>query len=91
MKRPRRTMATFAVGMLLLDAVGFGLAGIWYRSWLLVPAAVCVVLAGVTVVVWRRFRRRVAELEVMVETRKAEMQHEVESIRDLLHSHNFHN
>ena len=91
MKRPRRTLTTFAVGMLLLDAVLLSLAGIWYRSWLFIPAVLCALGAVATIVLWRRYVRRMAELQVIVEARRAEMRKEVESIRDLLQSHNFQN
>jgi hypothetical protein len=90
MKRPRRTLTTFAVGMLLLDAVLLGLAGVWYRSWLFIPAGLCALGALATIVLWRRYVRRMAELQVMV-ARRQEMRKEVESIRDLLQSHHFQN
>lgn len=92
MKRPRRTMTTFAVAVLALDAVLLALAGIWLaRLWLFVLAGVCAAGVVATIALWRRYQRHVTELEAMIEARKAEAQREVESIRDLLQSHSFNN
>lgn len=91
MKRPRRTLTTFAVGVLLLDAALLVLAGMWYRSWLFIPAGVCALGAVATMVLWRRYVRRVTELQSIVAARRAEMVKEVEAIRDLLQSHHFQN
>jgi hypothetical protein len=72
-----RAVTIFAVGFLALDAVLFALVNrfLW--------AAVCGVAALLVVVGWRRYRRAMAEL---ADARK-EMKREVESIRDLLHTH----
>jgi hypothetical protein len=72
-----RAVTVFAVGFLALDAVLFALVNrfLW--------AAVCGVAALLVVVGWRRYRRAMAEL---ADARK-EMKREVESIRDLLHTH----
>jgi len=85
-------MTTFAVGMLALDAVLLLLAGIWLgRPWLFVPAGFCVLAAAGTVMLWRRYRRRVRDLAGLIEARRNEARREAEAIRDILHSHNFHN
>jgi hypothetical protein len=72
-----RAVTVFAVGFLALDAVLFALVSrfLW--------AAVCAAAAMLVVVGWRRYRRAMAEL---ADARK-EMKREVESIRDLLHTH----
>lgn len=71
-----RGVTTFAVGFLLLNAVL--LAMIDHFFW----AGVCVVVAGLAVVGWFRYRRVLAEL---AQARK-EMQREVQELRDLLHT-----
>jgi hypothetical protein len=72
-----RAVTVFAVGFLTLDAALFALVNrfLW--------AAVCAVAAVLVVVGWRRYRRAMTEL---ADARK-EMKREVESIRDLLHTH----
>ena len=72
-----RAVTIFAVGFLLLNAVL--LAMIDRIVW----AAVFAVVAVLAVIGWFRFRRAMAEL---VDARK-EMKREVESLRDLLHTH----
>jgi hypothetical protein len=72
-----RAVTVFAVGFLALDAVLFVLVNRFLWS------AVCAVAAVLVVVGWRRYRRAMAEL---ADARK-EMKREVESIRDLLHTH----
>jgi len=71
-----RGVTIFAVGFLLLNAVL--LAMIDHFFW----AGVCVVVAGLAVAGWLRFRRAMAEL---AEARK-DMKREVESLRALLHT-----
>jgi len=78
-----RTLTTFAVAVLGLDAVLLALAAIWYRTWLFVPAGICVVAAIGVVFAWRRHRRNLAEIAAGRE----ELKREIESIRDLLQSH----
>ena len=72
-----RAVTVFAVGFLALDAVLFALVNrfLW--------AGVCAVAAVLVVVGWRRYRRAMAELAAA----RKEMKREVESIRDLLHTH----
>jgi NhaP-type Na+/H+ or K+/H+ antiporter len=72
-----RAVTVFAVGFLALDAVLFALVNRFLWS------GVCAVAAVLVVVGWRRYRRAMAEL---ADARK-EMKREVESIRDLLHTH----
>ena len=71
-----RGVTILAVGFLLLNAVLLAL--IDHFVW----AGICVVVAGLVVLGWFRYRRAMAEL---AEARK-EMKREVESLRDLLHS-----
>lgn len=72
-----RGVTIFAAGFLLLDALLFAIVGrfIW--------AAVCGIAALLVVIGWRRYRRAMSEL---ADARK-EMKREVESIRQLLHTH----
>lgn len=87
-RTPSRTLTTFAVGFLLLDAALFALAGIAFgRPWLLVAAGVCAAAGVVVIFAWRRYRRTLAELE----DARREMKREVESLRELLHDHHLHN
>ncbi len=72
-----RAVTIFAVGFLLLNAVL--LVMIDQIVWAVVFAGV----ALLAVVGWFRFRRAMAEL---VDARK-EMKREIESLRDLLHTH----
>jgi hypothetical protein len=72
-----RGVTIFAVGFLLLNAVL--LAMINHFFW----AGVCVVVAGLAVAGWFRYRRAMAELS---EARK-EMKREVQELKDLLHTH----
>jgi hypothetical protein len=72
-----RGVTIFAVGFLLLNTVL--LAMIDHFFW----AGVCVVVAGLVVAGWFRYRRAMADL---AEARK-DMKREVESLRALLHTH----
>jgi cytochrome b subunit of formate dehydrogenase len=85
MSTPGRPMATFAVGFLLLDAmllVWFGVE--LQRAVLLWGGIVCAVAAVAVVLVWRRYRRTLEDLDA----RRLEMKAEVESIRQLLRERN---
>ncbi|HVH67794.1 MAG TPA: hypothetical protein VM716_08010 [Gemmatimonadales bacterium] len=85
---PHRTLTTFAVGFLLLDAVLLGYGGLALRRPLLVLwGGVCLVVAFLVVLWWRRYRRVLTDLE----RARREMRAEVESIRQLLHGKNLHN
>ncbi len=72
-----RAVTIFAVGFLFLDAALFVLVErfVW--------AAVCAVAAILVIVGWRRYRRAMAELA----DARREMKREVESLRQLLHTH----
>ncbi|MFN2571022.1 MAG: hypothetical protein ABR537_05340 [Gemmatimonadales bacterium] len=72
-----RAVTIFAIGFLLLDAVLF--AFVQRFVW----AAGCAIAAALVVVGWRRYRRAMAELAAA----RREMKREVESLRDLLHTH----
>lgn len=88
MKPPSRTLTTFAVGFLTLDAVLLLYGGLALgRPVLTVGGAVCAVAAVLVVLGWRRYRRTLAELDAARRAMKAE----VESIRELLHSRHLDN
>jgi len=72
-----RGVTIFAVGFLLLNAALLALIG--HSFW----AGVCVIVAGLAVAGYVRYRRVLAEL---AEARK-EMKREVQELRDLLHTH----
>lgn len=85
MRHPSRTPATFAVGFLILDAILLAFGGLALgRPWLIVAGAGFALGAGAVIVVWRRYRRALAE----VETARAEMRRDVAAIRELLQSRN---
>jgi beta-lactamase regulating signal transducer with metallopeptidase domain len=78
---PSRTLTTFTVGFLLLDALLLGYSGVaLHRMMLVVWAGVFLVSAVLVVLGWRRYRRVMAELE----RARREMRAEAESIRQLL-------
>jgi cell division protein FtsB len=72
-----RAVTIFAVGFLLLNAILLAMIG--HPVW----AAVCAVAAALAVLGWFRYRRALQEL---ADARK-ELKREVESLRDLLHTH----
>jgi len=83
-----RTLTTFTVGFLLLDALLLGYSGFALgRRWLVFWGAVCLVAAVLVVVGWRRYRRVMSDLE----RARREMRAEVESIRQLLHGKHLDN
>ena len=88
MKGLNRAFTTFAIGFLALDAILLAYAGIELHRWGLVAGgATCAVGVPVVLVLWRRHRQKVAELN---EARR-EMRAEVESIRHLLQSKHLRN
>ena len=87
-RTPGRALATFAIGFLLLDAVLFAYSGFaLHRMANIVWGGVCVVLVAPVIVLWRRYRRAMLELE----RDRRELRAEAESIRDLLHGKHLHN
>jgi uncharacterized membrane protein YccC len=85
---PGRALATFAVGFLLLDAVLLAWAGLELRRPGLVAGAIaCALAAAAVVVLWRRYRRTLADLAAG----RAEMKAEAEEIRRLLQEKHLHN
>ena len=72
-----RAVTIFAVGFLLLNAVLLAMIG--HLGW----AAVCAGAAALAVAGWFRYRRTLRELA----DARREMKREVESLRDLLHTH----
>jgi len=88
MKPLSRAVAIFAVGFLALDAILLIYAGVELSRWgLMAGGAACAFGVPVVVVLWRRHRRKMTELD---EARR-EMRAEVESIRELLQSTHLHN
>ena len=85
---PGRALRTCAIGFFLLDAVLLLWAGIEQRrTGLLVGGLVCAAAAAIVVLLWRRYRRVLAE----VEAGRREMVEQAESIRRLLsESHQKH-
>lgn len=85
---PSRTLTTFTVGFLLLDALLLGYSGIaLHRVALVVWAGVFLVAAVLVVLGWRRYRRVMSELE----RARHEMRTEAEAIRQLLHRKHLQN
>jgi uncharacterized membrane protein YccC len=85
---PGRPLATFAVGFLLLDAVLLVWLGLELgRGRLVVGGVVCALGAAAVVVLWRRYRRTLADLDVS----RREMKAEAEEIRRLLRERHLHN
>lgn len=75
-----RAVTIFAAGFLLLNATLLVL--IDHVGW----AAVCAVAAALVVLGWFRYRRILRELA----NARREMKREVESLRELLHTHHQH-
>jgi beta-lactamase regulating signal transducer with metallopeptidase domain len=87
-RTPSRTLTTFTVGFLLLDALLLGYSGLaLHRVMLVVWGGVCTVFAVLVVLGWRRYRRVMSELE----RDRREMRAEAESIRQLLHRKHLQN
>ncbi len=81
MSAPGRPLATFAVGFLLLDAVLLVWLGLELERRGLVAGGVgCALAAALVVVLWRRYRRTLADLDAG----RREMKAEAEAIRALL-------
>jgi beta-lactamase regulating signal transducer with metallopeptidase domain len=87
-RTPSRTLTTFTVGFLLLDALLLSYSGLaLHRVKLVVWAGVCLVAAVLVVLGWRRYRRLMSELE----RARREMRAEAEAIRELLHRKHLQN
>lgn len=83
-----RPLATFAVGFLLLDAVLLVWLGLELgRGRLVAGGIVCALGAAAVVVLWRRYRRTLADLDAS----RREMKAEAEEIRRLLRERHLHN
>jgi HAMP domain-containing protein len=77
----QRAVTTVAVGFLTLDAVLLFSAGaLTRRPGFFVAGGVCALAAVFVVLLWRRYRRTLAELA----RARREMRAEIESIRELL-------
>jgi hypothetical protein len=88
MNTPGRPLATFAVGFLLLDAMLLVWVGLELkRPGLVWGGIVCAGVAGAVVLVWRRYRQTLEELDV----RRHEMKAEAESLRQLLRERHLYN
>lgn len=73
MSTPGRPLATFAIGFLLLDAVLLVWAGLDLgRPGLLGGGIACALAAVGVVVLWRRYRRALAELDAGLREMKDE-------------------
>lgn len=72
-----RAVTVLAAGFLLLNTALLAIAG--YVVW----AVVCAIAAGLVVLGWFWYRRTLVELA----DQRKEMKREVESLRDLLHTH----
>ena len=89
---PSRTVTTFAVGFLALDAILLAIA--WWslrRPLLLVGAVACALGVTAVVIAWRRYRRTYRRLREAETAARHEAKQEVEGIRDLLRRANLHN
>ncbi|HXJ30509.1 MAG TPA: hypothetical protein VNG35_07715 [Gemmatimonadales bacterium] len=82
---PGRFLAIFTVGFLSLDALLLIWLGVdLSRGRLVVGGVVCVVAAGVVILVWRRYRHVLDDISIQ----RREMKAEVDAIRDLLRDKN---
>jgi len=80
-RTPGRPLATFAVGFLLLDATLLVWVGLELkRPGLLWGGIVCAGAAAAVVIVWRRYRQTLQDLD----QRRRAMKVEAESLRQLL-------
>lgn len=79
-----RIATVAAIGFLLCDAtlLLYG-AFAFRRAWLGVGGGLCLLLAGLVLLAWRRYRRTLAELT----TARREMRAEVEELRELIRRH----
>jgi len=76
-----RGLRTCAIGFFLLDAVLLVWAGLeQHRPGLIVGGLACAAAAAIVVLLWRRYRRALAD----VEAGRREMREQAESIRRLL-------
>jgi len=84
MSGPGRIATIAAVGFLLCDAtlLLYG-AFAFRRAWLGVGGALCLLLAGVVLLAWRRYRRTLEELTAA----RRDMRAEVEELRALIRRH----
>ena len=74
-------MTVIAVGVLLLDGVLLGVAGLWSdRPGLMISGIVLLGLAGGVVLLWRRQLRILAEINAA----RAEMREEASALRELV-------
>ena len=77
----QRLVTAVAVGFLALDAALFFIAAAFTRRpGLLIAGGACAVVAVLVVLLWRRYRRTLAELEQA----RREMREEIQAIRELL-------
>lgn len=84
---PGRTAAIVAIGFLSLDALLLGVGGAAAgRPALVAGAGACLLLAGAVVLLWKRYRRALADIAA---ERRA-MRDEAQSLRELLRQHSPH-
>jgi uncharacterized membrane protein YccC len=88
MNPPGRPLATFAVGFLLLDAMLLVWVGLdLERPGFLWGGVGCAGAAAAVVLVWRRYRYLLEDLD----ERRREMKADAESLRQLLRAQHYHN
>lgn len=76
-----RAVTLFAVGVLVLDGVLLLLIGLWSRTlWAGVAGAICLLVAGGVLLLWRRHRQALAELA----DARQEVREEARALRELL-------
>jgi hypothetical protein len=85
---PSRTLTTLAFAVVALNAALFAFGALAFgRTWWLIPAVVCAAVAAAIPPAWRRYRRRMAELDATL----PEIKRDVDEIRALLRSHHLQN
>jgi hypothetical protein len=78
-----RIVSLATTGLLWLEGLGLGAAGLWAGRPGLTAAGVVLVLGGcLTLWIWRRYRRALAEIQA----ERADMRNELQEIRSLLRS-----
>jgi membrane protein implicated in regulation of membrane protease activity len=73
-RHPKRTMTTFAVGLLLLDGILLLIASWYLKSWgMALLGLVLFIMAGIVLAYYRRYARTLAEVEQAKESLQAEV------------------
>jgi len=91
-RTPSRTLTTFTVGFLLLDALLLGYSGlVLHRVTLVMWGGVCLLVSVLVVLGWRRYRRRYRSLMAELEQARRDIEAEAEAIRQLLRGKHLQN